>query len=360
MDAATASAQVRWGVVDVAPAKWRQVLQVLANAPGDRTVAVMQSDANELVALSRQFDIPAIYLHAGDLFSDPAVEAVYIGSTVTQRAQLVAQALAAGKHVLVEAPVAISVAAFTQVMQAARRQPELVAAVAMPQRNGAALRAARELVLAGELGQIVHARAILAERDGGAMSSPPDADRLTAGLVWDLGYRCLAAVTGLVDAVPVAVSATIEPGRGQHRTGSALLAFTLPDGVQVSIECLHLPPAGVVIDRLELHGTRGSIILEDAVRTGVTARLLRQRRRPESAGRTEEPNTVAVETVEFAAVDQVAAEVAVIADALDGSGSELVPLARARAMTAALEAALSSAREGRRVPVDLTRAGESL
>lgn len=75
----------------------------------------------------RLFDPAATraYEHADDLFADPRVELVSICTHTSTHVDLALLALAAGKHVLVEKPVALTSASASQLADAARRASTL-------------------------------------------------------------------------------------------------------------------------------------------------------------------------------------------------------------------------------------------
>jgi len=341
MPSTTPQEQVSWGVIDVAQGRWEQVLEALSATGRGRTLAVMQSDANVLVALSRQYEIPAIYLRAEDLLADPGVTAVYVGSPVQERASLAARALDAGKHVLMEAGL-VAAADFAGLVEAARRHPELRAAIVPAPRHATALGAARELVRVGALGRIVHARVLLAQADDGAVSG--------TRLLWELAHRSLAAATYVTGSYPVAASATVAPGDGDRLPDCVDVTFTLPDGGLLTVQCLTRTGGADALDRFELHGTDGSMILDGSQQPGSEARL----RRHLWSRSDQQPQ----ETLRFAAQDDAVSQVSEFLDGIAGSTSTLAPIGDAWATAAAVEAAVSSAREGRRVPVTVTRAGD--
>ena len=72
-----------------------------------RLVAATAPRAESRDAFTNQFGGHA-YSDAADMCADPAVEAVYIASPHHLHAEHVAMAAAAGKHILVEKPLSIS------------------------------------------------------------------------------------------------------------------------------------------------------------------------------------------------------------------------------------------------------------
>src|SRR5678815_253844 len=78
--------------------------------PGARVVAVADREPRRLEAARSQLPWVATHADAEALFADPAIEAVAIATPLFTHKPLAAAALAAGKHVLVEKPLAGSAA----------------------------------------------------------------------------------------------------------------------------------------------------------------------------------------------------------------------------------------------------------
>lgn len=78
---------------------------------------------------AREFDIPRVHDNWRDLVNDPGIEAVVIGTWPYMHCPITLAALAAGKHVLTEARMAMNAAEARQMLAASRAHPELVTQV---------------------------------------------------------------------------------------------------------------------------------------------------------------------------------------------------------------------------------------
>lgn len=77
-------------------------------------------------AVAREFGIPKVYETWRDLVGDPDIDAVCIGTWPNMHCMLTLAALAAGKHVLCEARMAMNATESRQMLDAARAHPQLV------------------------------------------------------------------------------------------------------------------------------------------------------------------------------------------------------------------------------------------
>lgn len=130
----------------------RYHLQAVAEDGRARCVAACDLRPEAVVERAAEFDIPGRYTRVEDLLNDPAVEAVIVATGPEAHLGPTVAAFAAGKHVLVEKPVAVT-AAEVEAMLAARG--DLVGACCSSRfRSTEGARVAGELLAAGELGAV--------------------------------------------------------------------------------------------------------------------------------------------------------------------------------------------------------------
>lgn len=124
---------------------------VAAN-PAARFVGVFDPRRHRARAITRKFG-GRVYSTFEQLLDDPAVEAVHVLSPAERHVPQALAALAAGKHVLIEKPVAGSLEEIRRLQKAA----DAAGRVAMPAHNyiyAPALERARRLISSGKLGRI--------------------------------------------------------------------------------------------------------------------------------------------------------------------------------------------------------------
>jgi predicted dehydrogenase len=248
--------------------------RVAADSPVLTPVAV--ADPREAAAreVAAQHDIPRAYSSAAALLADPEVEAVVLAVPTAGRAELVAQAFSAGKHALVEKPVALS-AAEVRSMIAARG--DLIAGCCSSRMRGLASAAvASEFIAGGALGslRVVRCRALKAA--GTPPQGPPPPWRLSRAMngggilvnwgCYDLDY--LLGITGwtirprvaLARAwgVPGAFSPYVAHGSDAEAHFAALLLCD--DGVAISFERGEFV-AGATDEAWQVLGDRGGLRL---------------------------------------------------------------------------------------------------
>jgi predicted dehydrogenase len=167
-------------------------------APGSAVAAVCDSQEQRLTQLRKLYPTLTIYTDAAELIKDPKVDAVVIATPVSSHFELTRSALSAGKHVLVEKPIASNSDQARQLIDEAEKR-KLVLLVDHTFVYTDAVRKMRELISTGALGEIYYY----------------DAVRVNLGLfqhdvnvIWDLAIHDLSIMDYVLPNKPVAISAT--------------------------------------------------------------------------------------------------------------------------------------------------------
>ncbi|WP_244502461.1 Gfo/Idh/MocA family protein [Streptomyces oceani] len=103
MEALTTS--LRCGVLGCADIAWRRMLRVLAAEPGLELTAVASRDEARAARFAREFGCAAVHGYEA-LLGSADIDAVYVPLPAMLHTEWVEKALCAGKHVLVEKPLA--------------------------------------------------------------------------------------------------------------------------------------------------------------------------------------------------------------------------------------------------------------
>lgn len=114
---------VQWGIVATGgiAAKFAQACNFESNRSGKSIIAAVASRSlDKALDFAQKWSIPRAYGSYEELFADPLITAVYIATPHSSHPELSIQALKAGKAVLCEKPVAITLKDFLPVIQTAR------------------------------------------------------------------------------------------------------------------------------------------------------------------------------------------------------------------------------------------------
>lgn len=248
---------MRWGLIGASTIAEQHMIGAIRATGGD--VAAVVSTTN---ARAQDYAAKHGIQAAGDalalVLEDPSIGAVYISSTNEKhRAQALA-AIVAGKHVLCEKPLAMTVAEAAGMVRAAETAG-VTFATNHHLRCSGSHRAVRDLIRSGRIGRILslrlfHAVHLPPNLQGWRINDPAAG----GGVIPDITVHDADVARFLTGEDPVSVVAQMgASGMGQGVEDSAMSVWTLPSGAMVqSHESFTHPFAG---SGLEVHGTEGSI-----------------------------------------------------------------------------------------------------
>ncbi|MCJ1698077.1 Gfo/Idh/MocA family oxidoreductase, partial [Rathayibacter caricis] len=116
--------ELRWGVIGTGIAA-RFVHAIHAHTT-QRAVAVTARDAEKTRAFAQEHGIPTVHDSVEALLADPEVDVVYVATPHPLHRDQALAAIAAGKHVLIEKPIAMSAREAEQITDAGRAAGVLV------------------------------------------------------------------------------------------------------------------------------------------------------------------------------------------------------------------------------------------
>lgn len=123
------STSVRIGVVGAGRNTRTLHIPNLQKISGVEVVSVVNRSRESSQRVASEFRIARVHDNWRELVADPAIDAVVIGTWPYLHCPITLAALAAGKHVLTEARMAMNAAEARQMLAAARARPDLVAQI---------------------------------------------------------------------------------------------------------------------------------------------------------------------------------------------------------------------------------------
>lgn len=203
---------VRWGVLGAARFAREQMAPAIHAAEGAELAALATSDPAKAEGF-RAF-CPTLAVHGSyeALLADPSIDAVYVPLPNHLHVEWTLKALAAGKHVLTEKPIALQASEIDRII-AARDAAGLLAAEAYMIVHHPQWQRAKEWFEAGEIGDLVHADVAFSFNltDMGNIRMKPDTG---GGSLRDIGVYTFGSMRFVTGAEPVDISARIARQNG--------------------------------------------------------------------------------------------------------------------------------------------------
>ena len=147
------SRKIRWGILSTAEIARVKVIPAMQKGSLTEVTAIASRELGRAQAVARQLGVPRAYGTYQELLSDPEIEAIYIGLPNHLHVEWAVKAVEAGKHVLCEKPLAMSVQEIRKLVAARDRTGRKVGEAFMVHTHPQWLKA-RELVRSPAFGEL--------------------------------------------------------------------------------------------------------------------------------------------------------------------------------------------------------------
>lgn len=309
--------------------------EVIASLPNAELRAVCTRRAERLQEVQRRLKVPRVYQDYRDLLADPDVEAVSVTTHVADHVAPTVAALRAGRHVLLEKPMARTARECDRILAVAEKGRAILM-VGHICRFNARYALARERIQAGDLGQIV---SLYARRNIPAARSKTVLEKI--GPLLGDGVHDTDLMMWMTGARVESAYALTQSVRGLKNPDLGWAMYRFDSGAIGVIENVWMLPAGTpfrIHEQMEVIGTAGAVHVH-----GSDTNLVIQ-----SGKGIDCPDTLYWPQVHGETVGALRAELAYFLDCVvRGEQPTVVTPQEARTAVAAIAAAERSARTGK-------------
>ncbi|MFT5869902.1 MAG: 1,5-anhydro-D-fructose reductase (1,5-anhydro-D-mannitol-forming) [Paracoccaceae bacterium] len=255
---------MNWGLIGASTIAAQHMIGAIRAQAGCDVVSVLSSSVERGQAYAAEHGIATATTDLDALVTDPNIDAVYISTTNEKHKSEALTAIAAGKHVMCEKPLALNVADAVEMVRAADKAG-VVFATNHHLRNAGSHLAIKDLIDAGRIGTVqamrVHHAVYLPENLHGWRINNADAG---GGVIPDIVVHDADTVRFYLGEDPVDVVAMERADSlGQGVEDSAMSVWTMPSGAMIQThEGFTIRHAGTSI---EVHGTEGSIFARNVM-----------------------------------------------------------------------------------------------
>jgi predicted dehydrogenase len=252
--------RLAWGLIGCGDIARKRIAPALRDLESCELVGVSRERAELAEAFAKEFGARRHYQSWTDLIADEAIQAVYLATPVEVHAAQAIAAAEAGKHVLCEKPMAMSVAECDRMIDAARVN-QVKLGVAYYRRFYPVIKRLKELIQTGEIG-----RPVIAQINAFEFFNPaPDHPRswllrkefAGGGPMFDFGchrIEVLANIFGPIKQLSAEIANVIFE-REVEDTATALFRFASGACATLAVTHAALEPQ----DTLDVFATNGSI-----------------------------------------------------------------------------------------------------
>ncbi len=329
-----------------------------------------QIEKSDVVTLAGTYDIKEARMEAAKadgvrtypsskaIFEDPAVDAVVIATPNDDHKRLVVDALAAGKHVICEKPVEMSVAALDEMIDAARKSGKIFT-VHQNRRWDVDFLGVKKIIEDGDIGEPLRVES----RIHGSRGIPSDwrcQKKHGGGMILDWGVHLIDQMLQLFGQKIVRVYCTVTHITNDEVDDGFRLELFFEDGKTVYIE------VGtynfIAMPRFYMQCKKGSAIIADWTQKAKVAKMTAWHERDvlpvqTAAGITKTMAPRDEITLKEYEVDRPVSDVhdfyRNFCAAVDGREPQLITHAEVRRVMQVMEAAFASAESGQTVTVSI-------
>ncbi|TNM66398.1 Gfo/Idh/MocA family protein [Aliirhizobium smilacinae] len=198
---------LRFGILSTAKIAKDAVMPAIQDAENAVITAVASRDVTKARALADRFGAPRAFGSYEEMLSSDVIDAVYIPLPTSQHVEWSIKAANAGKHVLVEKPLALKASELDALIEARDRNKVVVSEAFMVTYAPVWLKV-RELLKDGAIGELKHVQGAFSyfNRDAGNMRNIPE---LGGGALPDIGVYPTIATRFATDQEPQRVQAVV-------------------------------------------------------------------------------------------------------------------------------------------------------
>ena len=323
---------LNWGLLSTARIN-RALIPPLRASKRNQLLAVASRTQKAADQYAREWKIPRVFGSYEALLADPEIDVIYIPLPNHLHAEWTIKAVEAGKHVLCEKPLALSVEEVDVMRAAARRHGRVVAEAFMYRHHPQTLKV-QELVKSGALGslKLIHGSFSFAlSRPGDVRLDPA----MGGGSIWDVGCYPISYARSVVGQNPLEVFGWQVTGRtGIDVTFVGQMRFDRD--IYAQFDCSFVIPLHMF---MEIVGTEAALNIPRPFKPGTDEKIY--------LTRGDE-----TETIKITGQELYIGEVEDMADAVLLGQPPRVSLEDSRANVAVISAFLESARSGKPVSIN--------
>lgn len=282
---------MRFGIIGFGQFAENAILPGIRSSGVADVTAIQKRSLEAAQEKAAMHGIPHAFSSVKELVAHPDVDAVFIVSANNQHAKETIEAAKAGKHILVEKPMASTVAD-AQKMVRVCRENGVTLMVGNMVRLSPAVERIKALIASEYIGSVVHiSTEFFYDHRKSHRSWLFDRKIAGGGPVHDIGVHCLDTIRFILDDDVTDVRGVLSPrptATTTERTSSTSLMFS--QGVTASIYCSFDGPYRRSF--IEVRGTDGTLSAFDFTKSGVVVHLHKVR------GVDGEPQLPQVEEIE--------------------------------------------------------------
>ncbi|MEE9430739.1 MAG: Gfo/Idh/MocA family oxidoreductase [Melioribacteraceae bacterium] len=249
--------KINWGILSTATIATEHVIPAMMNSSHSSIKAIASRSFNKAKTVAKQFNIPKFHGSYDELLDDDEIEAIYIPLPNHLHVEWAIKCLEAGKHVLVEKPIALTSVDAQKLLDESQKYPHLKIMEAFMYKHHPQWIKAKELVANGAIGKVktIQSSFSFFEDDPNSIVNNK---KLGGGSLMDIGCYPISLSRFIFNSEPEKVFGSIEyhPEFEVDSVATAILKFK--DGTSSFFSSIQLEEK----QQAKVFGTEGIIEFE--------------------------------------------------------------------------------------------------
>ena len=258
--------KLRWGVIGAGGIADRRTIPGMMKANNAELIAVMEINMELAEKLRVKWNAKRAYDNEADLLADPEIDAVYIASPVGLHAKQAKMAADAGKHILIEKPLAMTSEEGQEVIDYCDKKGVKIAAGLM-MRFGSYVQAMKKAVAEGKIGKAVSGYSQFTCWYPDMPGNWRQTKKLGGGgSMMDMGVHCIDLMQYIIGSKVIEVAAFHDTLSFNYEVeDSSMVLLRLENGCQCVVQSNFNIPDEAAKWRIELFGDEGRLIGENVI-----------------------------------------------------------------------------------------------
>ena len=258
--------KIRWGVIGAGGIADRRTIPGMMLCSNAELTAVMEINTELAEKCREKWNCPRAYISEKELLADPEIDAVYIASPVVLHARQAMMAADAGKHILIEKPLAMTSEEGKKVLDYCEERGVQVAAGLM-MRFGSYVQEMKKAIAEGKIGRPVSAYSQFTCR----YPDMPGVWRQSkkaggGGAMMDMGVHTIDLMQYVLGSKVKQVAAFQDTLSFRYEVeDSSMVMMRMENGTQCVVQSNFNIPDEASKWRLEFFGDQGRLIGENVV-----------------------------------------------------------------------------------------------
>lgn len=257
---------LRWGILGAADFAAKHMGPAIHAARGNRLVALATSTPAKAAPFEAFCPGLDVFLDYDAMLEWDAIDAVYIPLPNHMHVEWTKKAIAAGKHVLTEKPIAMVASEIDELIGLRDKSGLLVAEAYMIVHHPQWIRA-RDILASGEIGTVGHVDTVFSYDNRDDTDNIRNRPETGGGGIRDIGVYTYSSVRFAMGAEPVALSARIRRENGVDTWAQVVGEMEGPGGrfTYSAMTSMRLSPRQEVV----FHGDKGTLTVSAPFNAGL-------------------------------------------------------------------------------------------